>query len=57
MTELTEEEIHGPDQGSFPNTCDRCNYDSHTCPGCGEWLHHGTVVCGRCKRELEGERL
>jgi hypothetical protein len=26
-------------------TCDRCNYDRHNCPGCGENLPHGTEVC------------
>lgn len=24
--------------------CDRCNYDRHTCPGCGEELNHRTAI-------------
>lgn len=29
-------------------TCNRCNYDMHMCPGCGEPLPHGTEVCTAC---------
>jgi hypothetical protein len=28
--------------------CDRCNYDTHTCPGCGGGLQHGVAVCSPC---------
>jgi len=28
--------------------CDRCNYDSHQCHGCGEPLSHGTEACKAC---------
>lgn len=56
-TRAEREYLHGPDLGHFPETCDRCNFDTHTCPGCGEWLNHGTLVCGRCSDEVKrGER-
>ena len=29
--------------------CDRCNYDLHVCPGCGESLPHGIDVCDVCR--------
>lgn len=30
-------------------TCEYCNYDKHTCPGCGESLtHRGPKVCAEC---------
>lgn len=32
--------------------CERCNYDTHRCPGCGEPLPHGTEVCGSCTLEF-----
>lgn len=28
--------------------CERCDYDTHRCPGCGEPLPHGTEVCRSC---------
>lgn len=28
--------------------CDKCNYDTHICPGCGESLQHGVYVCTDC---------
>jgi predicted amidophosphoribosyltransferase len=29
----------------------------HLCPGCGEWLYHGTHCCLRCEQEIRrGER-
>lgn len=31
--------------------CDRCNYDMHTCPGCGASLAHGIEECDACKEE------
>lgn len=31
--------------------CARCDYDDHTCPGCGEPLRHGVGACAECKRE------
>lgn len=36
---------------SYPawRDCDRCNYDLHTCPGCGENLPHGIDVCDVCR--------
>lgn len=30
--------------------CDRCNYDTHTCPGCGIDVNHGTVCCEDCEK-------
>lgn len=44
--------LHGPRTKSDPENCEKCNYDDHTCPGCGEWLHHGTGACGPCNRDL-----
>jgi len=29
--------------------CERCNYDNHVCPGCGEPLPHGTEICPPCR--------
>lgn len=29
--------------------CDQCNYDTHVCPGCGDDVPHGTVVCAKCQ--------
>jgi hypothetical protein len=46
-----KEFVHGTARGSFPSECPRCNYDRHNCPGCGEWLYHGTEVCGPCRKE------
>lgn len=37
--------------------CDRCNYDTHRCPGCGEPLTHGTEVCAECNVRLTEEAL
>lgn len=31
--------------------CDRCNYDMHTCHGCGTSLPHGMELCPRCEWE------
>lgn len=29
--------------------CDKCNYDTHTCPGCGTPINHGQEECDeRC---------
>ena len=43
-----------PEPGD-PNYCPRCDYDTHTCPGCGEPLKHGTEVCAPCLKETEPE--
>ena len=54
VTELT---VHGPETPSVPLECWRCNYAKRTCPGCGEWLYHGTDCCLRCAQEIRrGER-
>lgn len=37
--------------------CERCNYDRHICPGCGDNLPHGIKVCAVCEEEIrKGER-
>lgn len=28
--------------------CERCNYDRHLCPGCGDNLPHTVGVCDDC---------
>jgi len=51
--------VHGPRTESEWETCSRCNYDMHRCGGCGEWLYHGTNICGPCRKlheEEEAER-
>jgi len=30
--------------------CERCNHDTHTCPGCGEPLAHGVGECSPCSK-------
>jgi hypothetical protein len=30
--------------------CDKCNYDRHTCPGCGTNISHGDGCCAECER-------
>ncbi len=53
---MTEHEwIHGPKTERQSETCPYCDYDEHVCGGCGEWLYHGTHVCGPCRLELVGE--
>jgi hypothetical protein len=37
-------------------TCDECNYDRHTCPGCGASVPHmGSGVCAECTEAIESE--
>ena len=43
--------VHGVKTPNQYKTCEACNYDRHTCPGCGEWLYHGKGVCGPCGEE------
>lgn len=38
-----------------PDYCPRCDHDTHTCPGCGEPLKHGTEVCPPCLKEAAPE--
>jgi hypothetical protein len=33
-------------------TCDRCNYDRHNCPGCGITVPHGKDACRACELRL-----
>lgn len=47
MNEYTPEEF----AERRDNTCYRCNYDMHDCPGCGEPLPHGVKVCGMCNSD------
>ena len=30
--------------------CNDCNYDLHTCGGCGEYVGHGKYACEECKK-------
>lgn len=30
--------------------CEKCDTDTHRCPGCGTDVPHGTVACGPCDR-------
>lgn len=31
--------------------CDKCNYDMHTCPGCGTPVrHYSSGVCSECEK-------
>lgn len=32
--------------------CQDCNYDTHICPGCGDYLKHGERVCAECKKAI-----
>ncbi len=34
--------------------CERCNYDTHRCHGCGQPLPHGTELCADCRRPAGG---
>lgn len=36
-------------------TCNDCNHDTHTCPGCGTWVPHaGSGVCPGCQADMDG---
>lgn len=35
--------------------CQKCDYDLHRCPGCGEPLNHGEFQCDKCRDELMDE--
>lgn len=37
--------------------CEKCDTDSHRCPGCGAGVSHGVVACDDCERELLGRKL
>lgn len=39
----------------YVRVCDRCNMDTHTCPGCGEPVGHFMVACAKCAAESERE--
>lgn len=45
MAHFTKEQF---DSARTSETCDRCNYDTHVCHGCGEPLPHGIEVCPPC---------
>ena len=59
VSDLTDDQVHtwthGPKTEQQWETCNDCNYDTHMCPGCGEWLYHGTTSCGPCDQELGDE--
>ena len=53
VTPLT---VHG-EPTERVDDCPECNYDRHWCPGCGDWLYHGTTCCLQCEQEIRrGER-
>ena len=33
--------------------CQDCNYDTHRCGGCGEYLVHGQNICSPCREEFK----
>lgn len=41
---------HPVGQGCY-DCCDRCNYDTHICPGCGGDATHTEPVCPDCKED------
>lgn len=41
---------HFADQGCMW-CCQKCNSNSHNCPGCGDDLEHGQEVCRACQIE------
>jgi hypothetical protein len=46
------------DQNERPwQTCDRCNYDRHICPGCGDNLRHGEEACTDCVARVRRENF
>lgn len=49
--------VHGKKEPSQYETCSTCDYDSHTCHFCGEWLYHSKGgACGPCAEEDEERR-
>ena len=39
-------------QTGYDPKCPQCQADLHACPGCGEPLSHGTVVCEDCAKPV-----
>ena len=39
-------DLVGPNRRRYDD-CQRCNYDEHTCPGCGEALSHDGIQLGK----------
>lgn len=35
--------------------CELCNYDLHTCAGCGEQMKHDVVACAECTQRIKDE--
>jgi len=33
--------------------CERCDHDTHRCPGCGDPLTHGTEACAECNARID----
>ena len=55
-TIITPLTVHGPKTDMDPQ-CRACDLDMHRCPGCGDWLYHGTTCCLQCEKEVRrGER-
>jgi hypothetical protein len=38
----------------YPKTCEACNHDQHTCPGCGHGIFHGETACADCEADHAG---
>ncbi|AYQ99985.1 hypothetical protein PBI_NEBKISS_44 [Mycobacterium phage Nebkiss] len=55
ITLVTPLTLHGPKTARDPR-CEHCRYGTHICHGCGEWLYHGTQVCGQCQQNLDMNR-
>lgn len=41
----------------FDPTCKKCDTDTHRCPGCGDFVPHGTVACTDCDRRVMANKL
>ncbi len=58
VLDATAESLLSDDQRTGLNAirdyenCDRCNYDTHRCPGCGEPLVHGVESCNDCSDRI-----
>jgi hypothetical protein len=42
---------HAPNDGC-EWCCERCNYDTHFCPGCGTVVGHLDIACDECRAIL-----
>lgn len=37
--------------------CGRCDYDRHTCPGCGDNVEHGEIACVECNARVRRDEF